>query len=151
LHGMADADWASSHDRKSYTGYCFNFGGAVVSWEAKKQRTVALSTAEAEYMSLTEAAKEAMHLKMLTEDLGLKSETVTIYTDNQAAKSMAENPIVSSRSKHISIKENFIRDTVARGEIKLMYKSTVEMEADIFTKALPGPRFIELREKLGLK
>lgn len=151
LVGMTDADWGSCQiDRKSYTGYCFEFAGSVISWESKKQRSVALSTAEAEYMALTEAAKEAIHLKQLGNDLGSSLTTVTIFSDNQPAKSLTENSIVSSRSKHISIREHFIRDSVLRGDVKVLYKNTEEMVADIFTKPLPGPRFLFLRDHLGL-
>lgn len=151
LEGMADADWASSeHDRRSYTGYCFKYGGSVISWESRKQKTVALSTAEAEFMSLTEAAKEAIHLKKLSEDLGKSFGKITLYNDNQSAKNIAENAIVSSKSKHISIKEHFIREKVSRGELKIEYKPTKEMEADLLTKPLPGPQLTYLRSLIGL-
>jgi hypothetical protein len=64
LVGYADADWgASIDDRRSYTGYVFNFANAAVSWESRKQRTVAMSSTEAEYMALSESTKEAIHLK----------------------------------------------------------------------------------------
>ena len=149
--GFADADWGScTVDRKSYTGCCFIFAGAAVSWESKKQRTVALSTAEAEYMSLTEASKEAIHLKNLAAEMGLYQEKIIILNDNQAAQSLVKNPVISSKSKHISIKEHFIRDVVLSGKIEICYQQTEEMVADIFTKALQRYRHIYLRECLGL-
>lgn len=151
LMGFADADWAScSVDRKSYTGYCFKYGGGIISWESKKQRTVALSTAEAEYMALTEAAKEAIHLKFLLNDLKVPQETITIWNDNQAAQNLANNPVTNKRSKHISIKEHFIRDSVRNNLLRIEYKNTEELEADMFTKALPSPRLNKLVKEIGM-
>lgn len=84
--GLTDADWAAcSIDFRSYTGFCFLYAGGPVSWESKKQRTVALSTAEAEYMAFTEAAKEAIHLKQLANDMGIFQDKIIIFNDNQAA------------------------------------------------------------------
>lgn len=63
INGYVDADWGNdNNDRKSYTGYVFKLGGNVISWESRKQQSVALSSTEAEYMSLTEGAKEAIYL-----------------------------------------------------------------------------------------
>ena len=96
LEGFADADWAAcAVDRRSYTGYVFKYGRSMVSWEAKKQKTVALLTAEAEYMALTEATKEAVHLQQLLEARC----PVRIWIDNQATEALGKNPIVSRRSK----------------------------------------------------
>ncbi|XP_073956436.1 dynactin subunit 2-like [Choristoneura fumiferana] len=90
LEGAADADWAScAIDRRSVTGYVFTYGGTPISWEAKKQRTVALSTAEAEYMALTEASKEAIYQKNLLNELNIKTGIIDIYNDNQAAQNSA--------------------------------------------------------------
>ncbi|KMQ81386.1 cysteine-rich rlk, partial [Lasius niger] len=147
----ADSDWASCcDDRKSYTGYCFKYGGTVVSWKSRKQQTTALSSAEAEYMSLTEAAKEAIHLKSLINDIGTPHKTITLYNDNKSANNMSKNPIVSSKSKHIDIKEHFIREKVLAGDIQVQYKSTEIMEADILTKGLCGPKHTKFRDMIGM-
>ncbi|KMQ81635.1 retrovirus-related pol polyprotein from transposon tnt 1-94, partial [Lasius niger] len=64
LYGVVDADWgANTVDRRSYSGYAFILAGAAVCWEARKQRTVALSSVEAEYMAMSEATKEAIYLQ----------------------------------------------------------------------------------------
>ena len=72
ISGFSDSDWASSHDRRSTTGYCFimNSRSAVVSWKSKKQQTVALSSCEAEYMAITAATQESMFLSMLAKEFG---------------------------------------------------------------------------------
>lgn len=151
MYGMADADWAGCKiDRRSYSGYCFKYANGCISWESKKQRCVALSTAEAEYIALTEAAKEAIHLKMLFSDLGININNVVIFSDNQAAQVLSKNPVISGKSKHIEIKQHFIRDCVQQGLVSIQYKPTQEMEADILTKGVPGPRLLMLRGYLGL-
>ncbi|GJQ79266.1 hypothetical protein Trydic_g5509 [Trypoxylus dichotomus] len=128
---QSDENWTScAIDRRSYTGYCFIYVGGPVSWESRKQRTVALSTTEAEYMALTLAAKEAIHLKQLTRDMGIPHEKIIIYNDNQAAQKLYVNPVVSSSSKHISIKEQFIRDVIQEGTIEVAYRGSSDMEAD---------------------
>jgi hypothetical protein len=151
IHGYADADWGSSSiDRRSYTGYCFMFAGGTISWESRKQRTVALSTAEAEYMSLTEATKEPIHLKNLANDMNVFHDTILIFNDNQAAQRLVANQIVSSKSKHISIKEHFIRDAARQGQVEIAYKRTEEMYADVLTKALNKNRHMFLCSSIGL-
>lgn len=151
LTGYADADWAScTIDRRSYTGYCFIYGGAVVSWESRKQRTVALSTCEAELMAITEAMKESIHLLKLIKGMNVSQDTLKLYNDNQAAQSALKNPIISSKTKHINIKENFVKEMLQDGPLELAYKRTEEMIADMFTKALPEPKMRALRSSAGL-
>lgn len=151
LYCMADADWgACKLDRKSFSGYCFKYAGAPISWASKKQRCVALSTAEAEYTAITEAAKEAIHLKGLFEDLGVNQKTIIIWNDNQAALKLCQNPIVSNRSKHIDLKMHFIRDCIKDEVIGVKYKATEEMEADILTKSVTGSRLSLLKKMMGL-
>ena len=98
------------------------FAGGTISWESRKQRTVALSTAEAEYMSLPEAAIEAIHLKNLANDMNVFHDTIPIF-NNQAAQRLVANQIVSSKSKDISIKEHLIRDAARQGGVLQMIHS----------------------------
>ncbi|XP_037958216.1 secreted RxLR effector protein 161-like [Teleopsis dalmanni] len=72
LYGLVDADWgADLNDRRSYSGYAFIISGAAICWEARKQRTVALSSTESEYMAISEATKEALYLKAILDDVGI--------------------------------------------------------------------------------
>lgn len=75
-------------DRKSYTGFCFTFRGAAISWESRKQRTVALSKMEAEYMGMSEAVKEVLFLRYLLKEILGKKHCITIFSDNQSAQSL---------------------------------------------------------------
>lgn len=125
----------------------------AVSWKSQKQRCVALSTAEAEYVAMSAAAQESVWLRQLISELTnslLGINPVLIYEDNQAAIAMARNPQFHGRAKHIEIKHHFIRDQVARGTIKLEYCPTSQMIADILTKGLSRDSFCELREKSGV-
>ena len=111
--GFSDADWGGDlDDRKSTSGYVFKVGGTAISWRSKKQASVALSTAEAEYIALASAAQESsLWLQQLLADL-LKEPTkpMVIFEDNQSAICMAKNPQFHGRSKHIAIKHHFIRE-----------------------------------------
>ena len=153
--GFSDADWAGDvDDRKSTSGYIFSVGGAPVSWKSRKQNCVALSTAEAEYISLTIAAQKAIWLNCLLAELQLQKEpleSAIIYEDNQSAISMAKNPKFHDRSKHIAIKNHFIRDEVKNGAIKIQYCRTNDMVADMFTKGLYADQFQKLRDMAGVK
>lgn len=137
--GFADADWgANPLDRRSFTGYCFVLAGSVVSWKAQKQRSVALSSTEAEYVSLAEAAKEAVYLRNLLNETQLVSiDKITIYTDNRGAQCLSSDPKYHSRTKHIDIRHHFIRDLVDEGLIDVEHQPTSRMPADVLTKALP--------------
>ncbi|XP_017482896.1 PREDICTED: uncharacterized mitochondrial protein AtMg00810-like [Rhagoletis zephyria] len=102
LIGYTDADWAGcTTDRRSYTGYAFLLSGAVISWKSQKQRTVALSSTEAEYVSLAEAAKEAVYLRSLLNEIVLQELTdIKIYVDNRGAHCLANDPVFHARTKH---------------------------------------------------
>lgn len=153
LVGYCDADWAGDIDtRRSTTGYIFKFGGTPVCWKSKRQPTVALSTAEAEYMSMAHAAQTSVWLRRLLSDLGFVQESpVKIYEDNQGCIAMAKNPVNHERTKHIDIKYHFVRELVTRGVIEISYLETEEMLADILTKGMTRDRHDKLCRAIGLQ
>eukprot|EP00253_Pinus_taeda_P005529 PITA_05529 len=113
--------------RKSTSGCCFGLGLAIVSWFSRKQQSVALSSAEAEYMAASLASCEAIWLrKMLFGLFGQPLRPSVIYFDNQSCIKLTENPVFHDRSKHIGIRYHFIRDYVQKGAVKLEYISTHE-------------------------
>lgn len=117
-----------------------------------KQRTVALSSTEAEFMAMTEAVKESLYLKRLFEELGLSDlANVTIYNDNLGALKLAENPIFYNRSKHIDIRLHFIRETVNDKLVNLKYLDSNSLIADLLTKGLVGSKLKELVRNMGLR
>ncbi|KYN08004.1 Copia protein [Cyphomyrmex costatus] len=153
LTGYVDADWGNcSLDRRSYTGTAFLLANAAISWEAKKQRTVALSSTEAEYTALSEAAREAIYLSGFLKEVGMTSfAKVLLHNDNQSAGKLAVNPVYHSRSKHIDIKCHFIRQAFTEHEIELTYTPTEEMRADVLTKALPSAKHHFCVDGIGIK
>jgi hypothetical protein len=153
LSGYCDADWAGDLDeRKSTTGYAFYIGDGLVSWNSKRQTTVALSTAEAEYMAATQATKEALWLKQLLNEIGLtQSQPVLIRSDNQGCIALTKNPAYHSRTKHIDIRHHFIRDSVEVGDIELQYCATNDMVADVLTKALARDKHEQHTDTLGVR
>ena len=153
LVGYSDADWGGDlDDRKSTSGYLFMMSGAATSWRSKKQSSIALSTAEAEYMALASAAQEAIWMRQLTTELRSKPVGATeIYEDNQSTICMAKSPQFHGRSKHIGIKYHFIREQVENGTVFLRYCRSESMIADMLTKGLHRDQFIRLRNLAGIK
>jgi hypothetical protein len=150
--GYCDADYAGDLDtRRSTTGFVFVKNGGVVSWQSRLQQTVAVSTAEAEYMAAGSAVKEGLWLRKLIGDFGKEVRVLSILCDNQAAITLLKNPISSARSKHIDVIHHFARERVARGEIEISYVSTDKMVADCMTKAVPESKFLVCREGMGIE
>jgi Reverse transcriptase (RNA-dependent DNA polymerase) len=154
LSVYCDADWASSSDRKSISGYVFLLGGGAVSWSSKKQATVALSTAEAEYVAATHAAKQILWHRALFDELEIpqpQPETSILFTDNQApAIAISHHPEFHARTKHIDIAHHFLRDLIESGTIETTYIQTRENLADVFTKGLPRPLHQDLTYGIGV-
>lgn len=152
LTGFTDSDWANCLDtRRSVGGYAFTLGSGVVSWAARKHKTVASSSCEAEYMAAFEAAKEVIWLRALLKAINFECpEATTVLCDNNAAITVAQDPSLHQRMKHVDIRYHFLRERVNSDEIKLSYINTNNNLADIFTKALDTTKFVHLRQYLGL-
>lgn len=152
LEGYTDADWANcTFDRRSYTGYAFILSGSPISWESRKQRTVAMSSTEAEYMALSEATKEGIRLRNLLLELGFgEIAKISIFCDSNGAIKLAENPIFHNRTKHIDVRHHFVREAIEQELIKVNHVSTEDMAADILTKGLPKAKHRRCMKLLGL-
>jgi hypothetical protein len=151
LSAWCDADWANDKDtRRSMTGYIFKLGDGVISWQSKRQATVALSSTEAEYMSVSHAAREAAFLNQLLSESGYKQYSITLHCDNQSCIALSTNPAYHQRSKHIDIQHHFVREKVESGNITLTYVPGEQMIADILTKPLPRVKHEWCMEALGL-
>lgn len=147
LHGFCDADWATDvEDRRSVTGYVFMMNDGAITWNSKKQPTVALSTTEAEYMAMSSATQEATWLRNLNIELfsheesktSAQSPPIQIFGDNMSALSLSDKTTsFHPRTKHIDIRHHYIRDCVNNNIVKFSHISTNEMTADILTKSLP--------------
>jgi hypothetical protein len=111
---------------------------------------VALSTTEAEYIAAATTTKEALWLRALLRDLGIKVNTVPLKGDNQSAISLIKHPALNPRSKHIDIRHHAIRERAACGDISISYVPTAEMVADVMTKALDKIKFDKFRSMMGM-
>jgi hypothetical protein len=151
LIGYSDADYAGSKtDRKSTSGTCQFLGCALVSWSSKKQNSVALSTAEAEYIAAGNCCAQLLWIKQQLEDFKLYYDHIPILCDNTSAINLTKNPIQHSRTKHIEIRHHFIRDHVQKGDVVLDFINTDKQLADIFTKPLNEDQFNFICRELGM-
>ncbi|KAK5996264.1 Retrovirus-related Pol polyprotein from transposon TNT 1-94 [Cladobotryum mycophilum] len=155
LHGYTDADYAGDKSsRRSTAGYLFSLGSGAISWQSKKQPTIALSTCEAEYMGHTQAAKEATWLRTLLQSLfpglGFTDKPTMIYADNQGAISLSRNPEFHAKTKHIDIQYHFIREKIADGIVGLAHVPSADEIADGLTKPLATDAFFKFRQAVGI-
>nr|GEZ57683.1 hypothetical protein [Tanacetum cinerariifolium] len=146
LEAFSDADWAGdSDDRRPTGGFTIYLGSQLISWTARKQRTVSCSSTEAEYKPVVELT----WLQALLNELGIRSSSTPIqWCDNLGATYLSANPIFHTRTKHVEIDYHFVREKVAQGDLRVQHISTHDQIVDIFTKPLPTSRFLFLRSKL---
>ena len=168
LDCYVDADFAGLWQRedeqdpvcvKSRTGFVITLGGCPLVWVSRLQKEIALSTAEAEYIAMSQAMRDLLPMRAQFKELvtGLKLDAIratsfksTVFEDNNACLSMAKSPKMSPRTKHIAIKYHFFKyhTDYTNKEIVLEKIDTKEQKADMFTKGLPAEPFRKLRQSL---
>lgn len=150
--GYVDADYAGDLDRRrSLSGYIFSLCGSAISWCASLQSIAALSTTEAEYIAATEGVKEAVWLHGLVTELGLNQDVLTIFCDSQSAIHLMKNSMYHSKTKHISVRQHFVRDTIANGEVVVKKIHTDDNPADMLTKSLPIAKLQHCLDLVGVQ
>jgi len=152
VHGYTEADWVGNvSNRRSTNGFMFSFGSGAISWNNKKQPTVALLSIEVEYRGVTIAPCEGVWLQKLLSDLGrLVDALIVIYCDNISSILFANNPVYHARTKHIEVHYHFIRKKVLTKEIDLIHVNTEDQVANIFIKALGTNKLNKFRKMLGV-
>ena len=136
MKAYCDSDWAGDvDDRKSITGFSIFLTGCLICWKSRRQKTVTLSSSEAEYVAVSEVCTEILFIKTITDFLGLEVELpITIFCDNIGAIYIAHNPKNNGRTKHINVKYHFIREYVVDGTVKINFVRSKDNLADPFTK-----------------
>jgi hypothetical protein len=151
LLGYSDLDYAGCRvERKSTSGTCQFLGRSLVSWSSKKQNSIALSTAEAEYVAAGACCAQLLWMKQTLRDFGCEQSKIPLLCDNEGAIKLADNPINHSRTKHIDIRHHFLRDHQAKGDVVVQHVRTQFQLVDIFTKPLDESRFCALRHELNI-
>jgi hypothetical protein len=121
-----------------------------VSWDSKKQNSVALSTAEAEYIAASHCCAQLLWMRQTLRDYDYKLSKDPLLCDNESAIRMTDNPVEHSRTKHIDIRYHFLRDHQQKGNIKIAYVNTNNQLTGIFTKPLDEKTFSKLRNDLNI-
>jgi hypothetical protein len=160
LKVFSDSDWASSiEDRLSTQAYISLLGNNPINWSVEKQKTIALSSTEAEYIALKAATQEAVYLSNVlnywSKELDLKAlfntKYPTILVDNLSAKDLSENPQFHKRTKHIDINYHYTRKCVEEGKVKIAHIPDTLQLADPLTKGLFRPKIAWFIDQVGLR
>ena len=125
MTSFSDVDYAGCRvDRKSTSGTCQFLGNCLVSWSSKKQNSVALSTAEAEYVAAGACCAQVLWMKHTLLDYDLRYDHIKIFCDNASTIHMTKSANQHSKIKHIYIRYHFLRDHYEEGDIEIDYAST---------------------------
>ncbi|GJZ32732.1 hypothetical protein Tco_0578168 [Tanacetum coccineum] len=142
LTAYADADHAGCQDTRRSTSRSAQFlGDKLVSWSSKKQKSIVISTIEAEYIAMSGCYAQILWMRSHLSDYGFAFNEIPLYCDNRSDIALCCNNVQHSRSKHIDIRHHFICEQVKKGVVELYFVTTDYQLADIFTKALPRERF----------
>ena len=152
LRAYSDSDHGGCQETSRSTGgFCTFLGNNIISWQSQKQPTVAKSSTEAEYRSMSEAASKITWLCKILKELGIPlHQTPELYCDNLSVVYLTANPAFQKRSKHFANHFHYVREQVALGTLRVSHIPNYLQLADIFTKSLPLAPFASLRFKLGV-
>ncbi|GJS83907.1 retrotransposon protein, putative, ty1-copia subclass [Tanacetum coccineum] len=140
-------------DTKSQTGYVFVLNGGAVVWKSSKQSTTAQHATEAEYIAASEAAKEAFWIRKFIDKLGVvpsNNYPIKMNYDNSAAIIMAKESGIQKGARHFKRKYHYVRECIETGKIDIVKVHTYDNLADLFTKALVGPKLTRHARSMGL-
>jgi hypothetical protein len=152
LKGYCDSDFAGDTDtRRSVSGFVIYLCGAVIAWRSKSQRSVSLSSTEAEYVAISEVAMEILYVAGILKFLGVPLEyPITVNVDNIGAVYLSKNATTGSRTKHIDTRYHFVREYIEDGIVKVQFVRSEDNHADIFTKNLNTETFGRHCDAIGM-
>ena len=162
LIAYTDSDWTEntsnaldmtgrSYKHRSTTGYFLKLANGAVSWSSHAQRSIAMSSTEAEFMAMSDCSRQATWLHILLGEIGYDIRQIPICGDNQGSIFMSANPITEKRSKHIDLRYYYIRDRLAEGIVEVYFIPGSENPADLLTKPLGKLKIAKFRELYGLR
>jgi hypothetical protein len=139
----SDSDWAGDKDnRRSVSGFIMFLCGVPLVWRSKQQKSVALSSSEAEFVAASEAVKEIIFVLQVLESMNIQVKTpVVVRVDNMGAIFMTENSSSGTRTRHIDTRWHFVRELVEGKVVEIVFVKSAENKADGFTKNLSGELF----------
>ncbi|XP_057522449.1 uncharacterized mitochondrial protein AtMg00810-like [Amaranthus tricolor] len=148
-----DADWGGCPDtRRSTSEYCVYLGDNLISLSSKRQPTLSRSSTEAEYRGVANVVSESSWIRNLLLELHCPVRKATmVYCDNISAIYLSGNPVQHQRTKHIEMDIHFVREKVARGEVRVRHVPSRYQIANIFTKGLPLILFADFRNSLNVR
>jgi hypothetical protein len=151
LIGYSNSDYTGCKvERRSTSGRCQLLERSLVSCSSKKQNSVALSTAEVEYIATGSCCAQILWMKVTLNDFGIKFKQVPLLCDNESVVKLTNNLVQHARTKHIDVCHHFIRDHQQKGDISIENVGTDDQFVDIFTKPLDEKRFCKLRNELNI-
>nr|GEY20136.1 retrovirus-related Pol polyprotein from transposon TNT 1-94 [Tanacetum cinerariifolium] len=153
LTSFLDSDHAGCFDSRKSTsdGIQFLGGDKLVSWSSKKQDCTLISSAKAEYVSLSACSAQVLWLRTQLTDYGFHFDKIPMYCDSQEAIAISCNPVQHSRTKQIDVTYHFTKEQVEKDIVELFFVRTEYQLADLFTKAPSKDRFKYLVRQLGMR
>jgi hypothetical protein len=153
ISGYTDADWAGSiSDRKSTSGYFMFVGGNLVTWRSKKQKVVALSSAEAEFRGMAKGLFELLWIRRLLTELEFApTSEMELFCYNKSAIAISHDPVQHDRTKHVEVDRHFIKENLEGKIICFPFVKSEDQLADILTKAVSSKELYNSLEKLCMK
>ncbi|KAG4946353.1 hypothetical protein JHK87_042360 [Glycine soja] len=153
LISYTDADWGGCPDtRRSTSNYCVFLGDILISWSSKRQPTLSRSSAEAKYRGVANVVFDSCWIRNLLLELHCHIPKATlVYCDNVSAIYLSGNPIQHQRTKHIEMDIHFVREKVAKGDVRVLHVPSRYQIVGIFTKGLPHILFEDFRASLSVR
>ena len=149
IEAFCNSNYSGDKDTQiSVSGYIIYLMGSPVAWRSQSQKSVTLSSTEAEYISITEVITEIMFIKQVLEFLGLEIEyPIIVRVDNVGAIYLANNMTTRKRTKHMDIHYHYVREFIEDGILKIIFVRSEENDSDIYTKNVSGKLFEKHTDK----
>ena len=135
---------------RSTSGYVMTYAGGAVSWLSRLQKSMALSTMEAEYMAVVQPGKEVIWMKDFIGELGIRQEEFRLHCESQSDIHLAKNATYNSRTKHIQRRYHWLRERVEDKDFALTKIHTEENGSDMLTKVLSVEKLDVCRRRIGM-